>query len=768
MLIAGDKVPADIRIFEYKNLYAAEAVLTGESVPVAKNSQKVSTSAPLGDRTCIAYSGTYITAGQGKGVVYATGNSTEIGKISSLMQQEEKLTTPLMQKLADFGKYLSIYIVVVCILAFFLGLFRGIQWSDMFIAAVAMAVAAIPEGLPAVVTIILAIGVQRMAKRNAIIRKLPAVETLGSVSVICTDKTGTLTKNEMTVKKIATPRYVFEVEGSGFAPGNHKIVDSNGNAVNSKNIAELEELLISGVCCNDSFLNSENGFYKVDGDPTEGSLLVSAIKGGLNLDDLENVYKRADVLPFDSANQLMATVNHHNGNHVMYVKGAVEKVLARVKDENLSELGIDKQKIISQAESMAKEGLRVLAFGRKSLEDKKSIDTIDDIDDLEYLGLQGMIDPVREQVPKAVEICHKAGIEVKMVTGDHLVTARAIGNTLNLENNVKALPGDVINNYDGEELYNVVKETSVFARVAPEHKHKLVKNLQEKGHIVAMTGDGVNDGPALKKANIGIAMGITGTEVAKEASDMILTDDNFASIVNAVEEGRIVFNNLVKSLIYLLPTNGGQALALLSALVFNFELPIQPLQILWVNIVTAVLLSMPLGFEPAEAGIMNKKPRKPEDPLINLPYLARMILVSILMVLGSVYIFYSEKEAGMSLEVARTSAVNTIVFIEIFFLLSMRSLDGWAIKAGIFKNLWIWGGILATVILQLAFTYLPISNLLFHTAPINLMTWVKVVSIGFVSFMIIELFKVIVNYFSANRQRRSTGAEGGSVSDRKK
>lgn len=611
-LQSGDKVPADVRLLSCRDLQVDESALTGESVPVLKKEEVLYPETILADRLNMAYAGTLVTYGQAQAVIIATGDKTETGRISELISQAADLSTPLTKKIASFSKVLLIAILALAALTFAVGMWRGEGAVYMFMAAVALAVGAIPEGLPAAVTITLAIGVNRMAKRKAIIRKLPAVETLGSTTVICSDKTGTLTENQMTVRCIFAGGAFFDVDGNGYAPEG-KIASEDG-AVSDKPSAALSETLMAGLLCNDSRLVGEDNLWRVEGDPTEGALLTVAGKAGLLIDNLDKTMPRLDVVPFESERQFMATLHQGTqGENVIYLKGAIEKVLEACIDSLAADgtrTPLDKDVIHEKVDLMAAGGLRVLALARKETE-KKRMEVSDCLAGLTLIGLQGMIDPPRTEAIAAVGVCREAGILVKMITGDHAVTATEIARQLGIGQmaggeGIKpaTLTGKQLEGLSDEELISAAQNTSVFARVAPEQKLRLVEALQASKHVVAMTGDGVNDAPALKQANIGIAMGITGTDVSKEAADMVLTDDNFARITAAVEEGRRIFDNLVKFITWTLPTNGGEGLVILAAIMSGVTLPILPVQILWINMTTAVLLGLMLAFAPGETDTM--------------------------------------------------------------------------------------------------------------------------------------------------------------------
>ncbi len=746
-LQSGDKVPADVRLIELKNLRIQEAVLTGEAEAVEKSLTTVAAEAAIGDRSPMAYSGTLVSYGQGLGVVVATGEATEIGRISTLLQQVEAIETPLLRQMGQFGRWLSMAIVGVAAATFLAGVFwRGQPAEDMFMAAVALAVAAIPEGLPAIMTIILAIGVQRMARRNAIIRQLPAVETLGAVTVICSDKTGTLTRNEMTVQRVITPQRAFTVSGVGYAPVGGFTVDDA--ALASESATDLQVIARAALLCNDAVLREQGGEWRMEGDPTEGALLTLAVKTGLDPAAEAAQFRRADSIPFESEHRFMATLNHdHHGHGFIYLKGAPERVLTLCRHEQ-DETGPQPLRVEfwrEQIEQLAGLGQRVLAVAfRPTLETRSELDFEDVQDGLILLGLLGISDPPREEAIRAVQQARQAGIRVKMITGDHGATACAIAAQLGIGDGRAVLTGPELETLDDARLRVVVQDIDVYARASPEHKLRLVAALQARQQVVAMTGDGVNDAPALKRADVGVAMGMKGTEAAKEASDMVLADDNFASIAHAVEEGRTVYDNLRKALVFILPTNGAQALAIISAILFGLTLPITPVQILWVNLVTAITLALALAFEPAEANVMQRPPRNSAEPLLSGFMLWRIALVSVLLVIAPLVLFQREIAQGMTLEEARTVAVNALVVGEIFYLFNSRYLYGSVLSwPGLFGNRYVLIAIGLMLLLQLVFTYLPPVQQLMGTAPISAGSWLILMLAGLAVLLLVELEKAV-------------------------
>ncbi len=757
LLASGDKVPADLRLLHDRNLQIDESALTGESVPVEKCLGELAHDAVLAERANMAYSSTLVTYGTGVGVVTETGDSTEIGRISELIAGAEVLATPLTRKIARFSHVLLYAIIVLAGLTFAVGLWHGGSAVDMFMAAVAMAVAMIPEGLPAVLTITLAIGVARMAKRHAIIRHLPAVETLGSTTVICSDKTGTLTRNEMTVQRLWAGNKMVEVTGVGNTPQGE--LSQNGQALALSDHTALSELLRAGLLCNDAVLKQENGAWKIEGDPTEAALLVAAGKAGVDAEKTHEAYPRLDAIPFESQHQYMATL-HGGDKPVIYLKGSVESLLARCADV-LSADGesrpLDTAEVHAQVEAMARQGMRVLAFARLNVQpDTTAVDHPQVEGGLTFIGLQGMIDPPREEAILAVKECQSAGIQVKMITGDHATTAAAIAGQIGLGGPLPdgevpdVLTGSELAALSDAELIDAAADIEVFARVTPEQKLRLVEALQARGEVAAMTGDGVNDAPALRRADIGVAMGINGTEVSKEAADMILTDDNFATIGAAVEEGRGVFANLTKFITWILPTNAGQGLVIIVAVMAAQPLPVLPVQALWINMTTAVLLGLALAFEPREPGIMRRPPRRPDVPILGGELIVRILLVGLLLLIGGFGLFEWALYRGASEDEARTIAVNVFAVGQSFYLLNCRSLRFSMFRLGLFSNPWIWAGIAAMIVAQLLFTYLPVMNWLFHTAPIGWMDWLHIVLVGLVIYLAIGAEK-------AWRLRREAG-----------
>lgn len=748
----GDKVPADLRLFQVKGLAIQEAVLTGESVAVNKRVEPVPEQAELGDRHSLAYSGTLVTSGQGRGVVVATGADTEIGRISGMLAEVEELTTPLLRQMDLFARRLTVVILGLAVLLFAFGmLVRDFPLAEAFMTVVGITVAAIPEGLPAILTVTLAIGVQQMAQRHAIIRRLPAVETLGSVSVICTDKTGTLTRNEMTVREIATLSKLYEVSGAGYDPHGDFLVDDKPVVPSDDTL--LQSILRTGVLCNESNLNHEDNQWRVHGDLMEGALLVAGRKAGLDPHQENGRFSRTDIIPFDAKHRFMATLHHdHEGNASIFLKGAPEKVLemCECQRSDSEDEALDQELWLRRIDDLAARGMRVLALATKAMPPHSlELDFADLEKGLVLLGLVGLQDPPREEAVEAVAECRSAGIQVKMITGDHAGTARAIATQLAMQNTDDVLTGADLEGLSDEALFERVQQVDVYARTTPEHKLRLVEMLQRHGLTVAMTGDGVNDAPALKRADIGIAMGQKGTEAAKEASEMVLADDNFSSISRAVREGRTVYDNLKKAIAFLLPVNGGESLSIVGAMLVGLTLPITPLQILWVNMVSSVALAMALAFEPPEPGVMKRPPRRSDEPLLSGFLLWRVVFVSVLFFAAIIGIFAWSVTHGSTVEEARTYAVNTLVTLEVFYLFSIRYLHTPSLTLGGLRTTRAAAiAILVVIVLQAIFTYAPFMEAFFDTRPIDFIHGAEILGLGIVFFLLLEAEK---------RIRRRTG-----------
>lgn len=750
LVASGDSLPADVRLLQARNLHVDESVLTGESVPVAKTSDPVSRDAAIGDRRCMGYAGTLVTQGQARAVVVATGAATEMGRIGRMLASVEQGSTPLLAKMAVFGRRLTLVIVGAAALLFFFGTFlRGMSAAETFMAAVGLAVSAIPEGLPAILTITLAIGVQRMARRQAVIRRLPAVETLGSVTVICSDKTGTLTRNEMTVQTVICAGLVLEVEGAGYAPAGALTLD--GKTLDPADLGEtmpvLPRLAEAAALCNDASLHEDAKGWQLAGDPTEGALLTLAMKAGLNPAELRIERERVDVIPFESEHRYMATLNQRSSGNVLLVKGAPERVLAmcaqQARQGGAEPLDLPFWRTAIDAQARA--GRRVLALAEREWPAGLDLQQGQVEQGLTLLGLVGIIDPPRPEAVRAVAQCHAAGIRVVMITGDHGVTASAIAGQLGMGEGQQAITGPEIEAMADDALREAVRGARVFARASPEHKLRLVRALQANGEIVAMTGDGVNDAPALKQADVGVAMGRKGTEAAKQAGAMVLTDDNFASIAHAVEEGRTVYDNLKKTVTFMLPVNGGESLSLLLAVLLGIALPILPAQVLWVNMVGSVALAMVLAFEPPEPGVMRRPPRPPGEPLLSRFLVWRIVLVSTLFLVGIFGMFEWALWHGASVEAARTVAVNTLVCMEVFYLFSVRYLKArsftWQGVRGTPRVLAAVGGVF---VLQLLFTYAPVMQQLFRTEALPLDWGLRIVAVGVVLLMLLEVEKALL------------------------
>ena len=751
-LRSGDRVPADLRLLEAANLRIEESALTGESVPSSKKIDPADEDAGIGDRHCLAYSGTMVTAGQGIGVVSATGPNTELGRISTMISEVQRLETPLTREMRRFGTVLSIAILTLALVMVVVGrLLHGYGISELFLAAIGFAVAAIPEGLPAILTITLALGVQRMAGRNAITRKLNAVETLGSVTVICSDKTGTLTRNEMTARHVLTRAGRFDVEGTGYAPEGSISLD--GREATLEDHGSLQALVEVMAVCNDAELRGEEGVWSVLGEPTEGALRTLAQKTVFD----ETSYDRLAVVPFESDNKFMATLNRlPGGGRRILLKGAPDRLLDRSTHQLEADgtiVPLDRAVWEERIETLGAEGLRVLAAARREVEEETDTLAVEDVQaDMVFLGLVGIIDPPRPEAIEAIRSCRQAGIRVVMITGDHAGTASAIAREMGISDDGRAVTGAELEAATDEQLQELVKGTVVFARTSPEHKLRLVQALQANGEVVAMTGDGVNDAPALKRADVGVAMGIKGTEATKEAAEIVLADDNFQSIERAVEEGRTIYDNLRKAILFILPTNGAEGLVMLAAVTFGLVLPLTPVQILWVNMVTAVTLAVALAFEPAEADVMARPPRRSDAPILDGYFLWRIFFVSVLIGGATIAVFLVGKENGLSLELARTLAVNTLVFGQLFYLFNSRHLRTSSLRRDtLLANRVAWGAAVVLLWLQITYVYAPFMHTLFGSAPLAPWLWLIPVGIGAAVFFLVELEKKVVARRVLNR-----------------
>lgn len=765
ILESGAQVPADLRLFRVKNLNVDEAALTGESISVTKSIEPIKMSdIPPADQNCMAFSGTFVTQGSGHGIVIATGENTEMGKIAEIMKETHKITTPLMKKIEKFTEIIVIAIISIAALNFILSTWFGYGFIYSFMASVSLAVAAIPEGLPAVLTITLALGVKVMARRNALIRKLPSVETLGRATVICSDKTGTLTKNQMTVVKVYCGNKSYKVSGTGYKPHGEFIFNDKIIKLSNES-RELTETLKAGLLCNNAVLVEEmedSERYNIIGDPTEGALLISAIKSGVSED-----ISRLDEIPFESEKRYMATLHKDRDNNVIYVKGSPERIIKMSGNQliNGKIQPLEDEKISAIADEMAENALRVLGFAYKSISNDKTEITDEDIKELTFLGLQGMMDPPREEVIGAIKKAEGAGIRTVLITGDHARTAKAIAEQLGIGlSDNRAVTGKELSSMSHEELYRVVDKVSVYARVAPEHKFNITTQLQKKGEIVAVTGDGVNDAPALKAADIGIAMGITGTDVSKEASDMVLADDNFASIVKAVEEGRYIFENIRKIILYTLPTNGGQSLIILAAVMlapfiplFVVSLPLEPVQILWINLFDSIFLALPLVKEPKERGLLKYPPRNPKEQIVNRLFLRKVGIVSLAMAGAGLSIFYIHGTPALSspaneliIRQAQTAAFATVILVHVFYLITARSIYDSAFTFSPFSNKWSLLGIMIVLSSLIMIIYIPPLEFIFRTAALPLDWWTIIILFALPGFFLIEIEKFLGKRFGKN------------------
>ncbi len=748
VLEAGDKVPADLRLVETAGMSVEEAILTGESVPVRKGTEPVDENADLGDRAAMAYSGTMVAEGSATGIVTATGAETEIGRISGMVAGVEQLTTPLVRQMEQFAKYLTGFILAaaVAILAFTM-LVRGMGFGEAFMIVVAIIVASIPEGLPAVLTVTLAIGVQTMARRNAIIRRLPAIETLGAVSVICSDKTGTLTRNEMMVTTLATAEGNYAVSGTGYAP--EGAVTAEDDAPDAGAVTGAIGR-VAGLCNAAALREHDEGGWRVEGDPMEGALLALAAKAG------GPWHKRPQAratIPFDARYRYMAVLHDTDEGRLALIKGAPEAILERCETQMTAEgpQPIERESWSQRAEAIAGEGQRVLALAQIA-HDGDSLEHDDLAGGLTLLGFAGLIDPPRPEAIDAVADCHTAGIAVKMITGDHKGTAAAIGRQIGLTNTDDVVTGADIEAADDAELEELATRSDVFARTSPEHKLRLVKALQARGAVVAMTGDGVNDAPALKRADAGIAMGQKGSEAAREASELVLADDNFASIAEAVRRGRTVYGNLKKVITFLLPVNGGESLSLVIAALMGLVLPITPVQVLWINMVSSVAMAMSLAFEPPEREVMQRPPRRPDAPILSRYILWRIFLVSLLFTAGIFGQFIAAQAQGYSLEAARTLAINTLVAMQVFYLFSVRYRHASALTlTGVKGTQAVLIAVAVVLALQALFTYAPFMQVLFETTALSLWQLVQCALIGVLLLFVLEFDKRAARYWKEKR-----------------
>ena len=743
LLTPGDKVPADLRLLRTDNLKMEESPLTGEAIPSEKNPKELEPDTMLGDRVNMAFSGTTVSAGTATGVVVAVGADTEIGKINQMMAEVEEITTPLIRQTSQFGKTVSLVIVAIALLVFAFGyFFRSYGLSELAMSVIGLAVAAIPEGLPAILSIILAIGVQNMAKRKAIVRNLPSVETLGAVSVICSDKTGTLTKNEMTVKTLQTHDACYTVTGTGYAPDGEVL--KNGERVDLSQDMDVNYLIECFNTCNDSVIGKdEEGHWTVKGEPTEGALVTLYHKANIEHRELNRIC----TIPFDSEYKYMATLVERAPQNLILIKGAPDRLLEMADQEFAQGKAkpIDRKFWEAKITELAREGQRIIGAAYKAVDSSVlKVEHHDIHDGIVFLGLAGIIDPPREEAIAAIAACKTAGIRVKMITGDHADTAKAIGLEMGIGDGTKAMLGREIEQMSDNDLQTAAMEYDIFARTSPEHKLRLVRAIQANGAICGMTGDGVNDAPALKKADVGIAMGIKGTEVTKDAAEMVLADDNFATIVSAVEEGRRVYDNLKKTILFILPTNAAEALLIIASILFGTMIPLTPIQILWVNMVTSVTVSLALAFEGIEKGAMLRPPRSPKTPLLSGYFIWRILFVAVLIggltFVMNLYLL----SKGVSEGVVNTITLQTIVFAQMFHLFNSRSIRGFAFGRGFFSNKAVFLVSVSMILLQLSITYLPFMNSVFGTVALTFSDWQYPLYIGVVVFVAVELEKTVM------------------------
>ena len=752
-LAAGMRVPADLRIIYELDLRVDESLLTGESLPSDKRTEKLlEENLTPGDRKNIAFMGTTVVYGRGRGVVVGTGRGTVVGDIAEKVQEIQLGKVPLQEKLDSFAKFLSYTVGGISLFIFALGLYEGEKLSEMFIAAVAIAVSAIPEGLPVAVTIAMAIGVNRMARQNAIVRRLPSVETLGSTTVIGSDKTGTLTRNEMTVRLVHDGRRIYEISGVGYEPDGG--ITHESQSVDLQTCSELIRTLRIGLLCNEAVLYQEDGDYRIDGDPTEGALIVSALKGGLQIEEERMRYPQLGIVPFESERGFMATLHEIEGRKVIFVKGAPEKIIQFTTTEDSDE---ESGRTLARiAENFADQGLRVLGMAYREIDaETTSISQTDVESGLVFAGMQGMIDPPRQEVMEAIKFCRSAGIRTVMVTGDHGITAGVVARQIGIgSGNGQVLEGRQIEVMTDEQLYNSVQTTSVYARVAPVHKLRIVRQLINHGEIVAVTGDGVNDAPALKAAHIGVAMGRTGTDVAKEASDIVLSDDNFASIVSAVKEGRIVYDNIKKVTIFLVSCGFGELLTIIACMISGLNLPYNPAQILWLNLVTNGFQDVALAFEPGEKGVLQRKPRPPRERILSTLMVQRTLLMGTILGFGTYIVFYLELTADMPVASARSVALTTMVFFQFYQALNCRSETLSIFEMNPLSNPFLFVSIIGAFFAHLAVLYVPALQYVFRTVPLDLNQWIMVAVASVTIVIGVEIDKLL--------RRRSLSASGNS------
>ncbi|PTU57581.1 carbonate dehydratase [Sphaerisporangium cinnabarinum] len=760
---SGDRVPADVRLIQATNLRVEESALTGESVAAAKKVDAVGADAGVGDRSSMLFSSTLVAAGQGVGVVTATGTATEIGRIQTMISEVRSLATPLTRQLDRFGKLLAVLILAMAVVMVIIGrVFHDFTVPELISASIGFAVAAVPEGLPALVTITLALGVQQMARRRAITRKLPAVETLGSVTTICSDKTGTLTKNEMTARTVRTSGRTFAVAGAGYAPVGDVTLDEedgerHADLSDDRDLAALATVM---MLCNDARIvpdGEDADGWRLVGEPTEGALRTLGMKAGVD----PTGWRRVAVVPFESENKFMATLDADpdGGLHV-HVKGAPDRVLDRcatqVGPDGAPE-PLDRAFWDAQIDALGGQGLRVLAAARRPAADGTTdLDVADVADGLELCGLVGIVDPPRPEAIEAIAECRDAGIRVKMITGDHAGTALAIGREMGIvdahdgSSAPAVLTGPELEEMSTERLRAVVRDVDVYARTSPEHKIRIVSALQSHGEVVAMTGDGVNDAPALTQADVGVAMGIKGTEATKEAAEVVLADDNFATIERAVKEGRRIYDNIRKSVLFLLPTNGAQSLVILVAVLFGLTLPLQPVQVLWINMITAVTLSLALAYEKAEPDVMRRAPRDPKASILDGAYVRRILLVSLLIGGATILLFYVERAQGVPLAEAQTTAVTMLALGQLAYLFNCRFLDRSSLTLDVLRgNRVVWVSAATLLALQAVFVYAPFMHSWFDSAPIALAEWGRTLGLALVVFLLVEVIKWVGRRWTA-------------------
>ncbi len=743
VLSSGAKVPADLRLFHVLELRVEEAMLTGESVPAEKAvSVMEEDNLTPGDQSNMAFMGTVVVHGRAKGIVVATGSQTTLGKIAMEVKDVGTVKAPIQNKINDFARNIGILVILASLIVFGVGILLGESAKDMFMTAVAAAVATIPEGLPVVVTITLAIGVARMSRRNAIIRKLHAVETLGSTTVIGSDKTGTLTKNEMTVRLVYDGQHTYEFSGTGYAPQGE--LRHEQMPVETESLKMLQECFRIGLLCNESDVYEDNGEYRVEGDPTEGALIVSAMKAGLNPEEERKNYPQIAMIPFESERGYMATLHTVGKKKIVFVKGSLDGLLNICTKCMISE-ELQKNNFFRAAEAFGREGLRVLAMAYKEVPDTTEEITHQDVEtDLVFAGIQGMIDPPRDEAIQAIDGCKRAGIRIIMITGDHAVTAHAIARKLGIIDTESAvLTGKELELMSDEELYAKVKDVSVYARVSPQHKLRIVQQIKKHGDIMAVTGDGVNDAPALKAAHIGIAMGKTGTDVAKEASDMVITDDNFASIFNAVKEGRIVFDNIKKVTFFLIPTGVAAVLSIIGTMLLGLPIPYVPAQLLWINLVTNGFQDVALAFEPGEGAVIERQPRHPKEGIMTRLLIQRTFLVGTVISLGVIFNYVMAIKSGDSIAQARTVAVTTMVFFQFFQALNSRSEMHSIFRVSLISNPFLFLSIITAFFAHLAVLYVPAFQWIFRTVPIAMPEWIEIIAVSSTVIFAVEIDKLI-------------------------